>query len=154
MSLKEQLSADLKTAMRAGDHDLRDTLRLLQAAIKQQEVDGQAVLDDAGVLAVLQKQAKQRRESISEYARAGRDDLVAVEQRDLTVIERYLPQQMSREEVEAAARAVIAELGAAEATGPAAKQALGAVMGRLMADLKGKADGRMVNEVARALLQG
>lgn len=153
MELKQRLTADLKEAMRAGDTDRRDALRLIQAAVKQQEVDGGAPLDDAGVLAVLQKQAKQRRESIAEYEKAGRADLVAVEQRDLTVIEQYLPRQMSREEIRAAAEAVIAELGVTAATGPAAKQVLGAVMARLMTDLKGKADGRLVNDVARELLR-
>lgn len=148
MGLKEQIRSDMADAMRSGDTERRDTLRMLAAAIKQVEVDDQTTLDDAGVLAVLSKQAKQRRESIAEYEKAGRDDLVEAEQNELTIIESYLPQMMSREEIAALAAPIVAELGAA---GP---KDMGKVMGRLMPQLKGKADGRDVNEVVRALLQG
>lgn len=130
------------------DTQRRDTLRMLAAAIKQVEVDEQTTLDDAGVLAVLTKQAKQRRESIAEYEQAGRTDLVESEQDELVIIESYLPQMMSREEIAALAAPIVAELGA---SGP---KDMGKVMGRLMPQLKGKADGRDVNEVVRALLQG
>lgn len=148
MGLKEQIRSDMADAMRSGDTERRDTLRMLAAAIKQVEVDDQTTLDDAGVLAVLSKQAKQRRESIAEYEKAGRDDLVEAEQNELTIIESYLPQMMSREEIAALAAPIVVELGAA---GP---KDMGKVMGRLMPQLKGKADGRDVNEVVRALLQG
>lgn len=148
MNLKEQLMADLKTAMREQNTDTRDTIRLLQAAIKQEEIDRQTTLDEAGVAAVLQKQAKQRRESIADYEKAGRADLVAEEEKQLAIIENYLPQMMSRGEVEAVARQTIAELGVTDARG------MGQVMGALMPKLKGRADGRVVNEVVRQLLHG
>ena len=137
---------DLKTAMRAKDAQSRNTIRLLQAAIKQAEVDNQTELDDAGVTAILTKQAKQRREAIADYERSGRDEMVATEQAELVVIERYLPQMMGRDEIERLATAAIAETGA---SGP---RGMGQVMGRLMPQVKGKADGRLVNEVVRSLL--
>ncbi|HSH04898.1 MAG TPA: GatB/YqeY domain-containing protein [Anaerolineae bacterium] len=146
MGLKEQLKADLKVAMIAKDGERRDVLRLLMAAIKQIEVDEQKELDDAGVLAMLQKQAKQRRESISEYEKGGREELAAQEKVELAIIEAYLPQMMSREEIEAVAAQAIADVGA---TGP---QDMGKIMGKLMPQVKGKADGRLVNEVVRGLL--
>lgn len=148
MGLKEQLRNDMADAMRSGDTEKRDTLRMLTAAVKQVEVDQQTTLDDAGVLAVLTKQAKQRRESIADYQQAGRDDLVAEEQKELAIIEVYLPKMMSRDEIRALAEPLIAELGA---TSP---KDMGKVMGRLMPQVKGKADGRDVNEVVRSLLQG
>ncbi len=146
MTLKEQLTDEVKIAMRAGNVERRDTIRLLQAAIKQEEIDRQVTLDDAGVLAVLQKQAKQRRESIADYEKAGRADLIAEEQMQLTIIETFLPQMMSQAEVEQLARQAIAETGVTDAKG------MGQVMAKLMPQVKGKADGRMVNEVVRSLI--
>ena len=146
MTLRDQLNEDVKNAMRNKDTETRDTLRLLLAAIKQEEIDSQTTLDDAGVQAVINKQAKQRRESIDDYTKANRLDLVAEEEQQLTIIERYLPQMMSREEVEALAKAAIAETGVTDAKG------MGQVMGKLMPQVKGKADGRLVNEVVRDLL--
>jgi len=147
MTLKEQLTADLKSAMREKDIEKRDTIRLLQAAIKQEEIDEQTTLDDAGVTAILTKQAKQRRESIDDYQKAGRPEMVAEEEKQLAIIESYLPQKMSREEIEVIARQTITELGVTEI------KSMGQVMGQLMSKLKGQADGREVNEVVRALLQ-
>ncbi|MBX3057258.1 MAG: GatB/YqeY domain-containing protein [Anaerolineae bacterium] len=146
MTLKEQLTNELKIAMRAGNVERRDTIRLLQAAIKQEEIDRQVTLDDAGVQAVLQKQAKQRRESIADYEKAGRPELAAEEQQQLTIIESFLPQMMSRDEVEHLARQVIADLGVSDV------KEMGLVMGKLMPQVKGKADGRLVNEVVRSLI--
>ncbi|MCL4264079.1 MAG: GatB/YqeY domain-containing protein [Anaerolineae bacterium] len=146
MTLKEQLTDELKIAMRAGNVARRDTIRLLQAAVKQEEIDRQVTLDDAGVQAVLQKQAKQRRESMTDYEKAGRADLVAEEQAQLAIIETFLPQMMSQAEVEQLARQAIAELGVTDAKG------MGQVMAKLMPQVKGKADGRMVNEVVRSLI--
>ncbi|HID53556.1 MAG TPA: GatB/YqeY domain-containing protein [Anaerolineae bacterium] len=146
MTLKEQLNEDVKEAMRSGDKEKRDTLRLLQAAIKQEEIDGQTTLDDAGVQAVLTRQAKQRRESIADYEKAGRSELAEEERRQLVIIESYLPQMMSREEIESLAAQAIAEVNASDV------KDMGKVMGRLMPQLKGKADGRLVNEVVRGLL--
>ncbi len=147
MGLKEQLLQDVKNAMRAGDNERRNTLRMLLAAIKQTEVDSRTTLDDAGIQSALSKQAKQRRESIADYERAGRDEMAAQEKAELAVIEAYLPQMMSREEIVTLARAVIAQLGVDSAKG------MGQVMGRLMPQVKGKADGRLVNQVVRELLQ-
>jgi uncharacterized protein YqeY len=147
MTLKEQLTEELKIAMRSGNVERRDTIRLLQAAVKQEEIDHQTTLDDAGVLAVLQKQAKQRRESIADYEKANRPELAAEEQQQLTIIETFLPQMMSREEVEELAQQVISDLGVTD------MKEMGQVMGKLMPQVKGKADGRLVNEVVRSLLQ-
>jgi uncharacterized protein YqeY len=147
MTLKEQLRADLATALRAGDTSKRDALRTLLAAIKQTEVDERTTLDDTGVQAVLVKQTKQRRESIADYEKAGRPDLVAKEKNDLAVIESYLPQLMTREEIRRIVVGVMAEMGITDSKG------MGQLMARLMPQLKGKADGRVVNEVVRELLQ-
>jgi len=147
MSSSEQLRADLAAAMREGDKEKRDVLRLLLAAIKQVEVDEQTALDDTGVDQVLMKQAKQRRESIADYSRAGRQDLVDEEEAQLVIIESYLPQQMSRSEIAVLAEQAIAVV---HAQGP---QDMGKVMSQLMPRVKGKADGRLVNEVVRDLLQ-
>ena len=147
MELKERLRLDMATAMREGDTEKRDAVRLILAAIKQAEVDGQIELDDAGVQAILSKQAKQRRESIADFEKAGRPDRVASERAELAIIESYLPQLMSRAEIEQVAAAVVAELGVKDARG------MGQVMGRLMSELKGKADGRLVSQVVRDMLQ-
>ncbi|MCA9930286.1 MAG: GatB/YqeY domain-containing protein [Anaerolineales bacterium] len=146
MSLKEQLRADMADAMRSGDTEKRDVLRMLVAAVKQTEIDDRLELDDKGVQVVLTKQAKQRRESISDYEKAGRDELAAQEKMELAVIESYLPKMMERDEIEKIASAIIAELGVSDAKG------MGQVMGKLMPQVKGKADGRLVNEVVRELL--
>ncbi len=147
MTLKEQVQQDRIAAMREGNTAKRNALSLLLAAIKQEEVDGQITLDDEGVMAVLMKQAKQRRESIADYEKAGRAEMAAGEQAELEIIESYLPQQMGRAEVEALAAAIIAELGVTDAKG------MGQVMGKLMPKVKGQADGRLVNEVVRDLLK-
>ena len=147
MTLKEQVQQDRIAAMRGGDTTKRNALGLILAAIKQEEVDNQVTLDDEGVLAVLMKQAKQRRESIADYEKAGRAEMVASEKAELEIIESYLPQQMGRAEVEALAAAIIAELGVTDAKG------MGQVMGKLMPKVKGQADGRLVNEVVRDLLK-
>jgi uncharacterized protein YqeY len=155
MALKEQLAEDLKDAMRAGDARRRDTLRSLLTAIRNTEIARVNVKDesasrkdlaDADVLEVVAKQAKQRRESIEEYKKARRDDLVAVETEELAIIDAYLPRQMSRDEVMAEVRAVIAETGA---SGPADKAK---VMPAAIARTKGRVDGRVVNEVVTELL--
>lgn len=147
MSLKEKLRSDMAAAMRQGDSDKRNTLRMLIAAVKQAEVDDQVTLDDAGVQAVLSKQAKQRRESIADYEKAGRTELAANEEMELAVIETYLPQMMSPDEIKAIAEPILAQLGVTDMKG------MGQVMGQLMPLVKGKADGRIVNEVVRELLQ-
>lgn len=148
MSLKEQLKQDTIDASKAGDGKRRDVLRMLQAAVKQVEIDDRVTLDDAGVQQVLTKQAKQRRESLAEYTKAGRNDLADQEQYELGIIEGYLPQMMSREEIEVLVKQVIVD------TGASSPKDTGQVMGKLMPQVKGKADGRLVNEVVREQLAG
>jgi len=146
MSLKEQLTSDLKTALKAGDETRKNTIRALQAAIKQAEVDRQTALTEADMLALIQKEARSRRESIADAQRAGRADLVAAYEAELVVMDAYLPQALSRDELVALAKAAIAEAGATDL-----KQQ-GAVMKLLAPRTKGRADGKLVNEIVRELL--
>lgn len=146
MTLKEQLAADLKTALKAGDETRKNAIRALQAAIKQSEVDRRTDLGDDDVLALIQKEAKSRRESIADAQKAGRADLVAAYEAELAVMEAYLPQALTREELMAMAKAAIAEAGATNV-----KQQ-GAVMKLLAPRTKGRADGKLVSEIVRELL--
>jgi len=148
MELKKRLQQDVVTAMKEGDTFTRDTLRGLMAAIKQVEVDERITLSDAQVQGILTKQAKQRRESIVDAERAGRTELGETEKAELALIENYLPQLMSRQEIEPIAASTIAELGVTNVKG------MGRVMGVLMPKLKGKADGQLISQVVREMLQG
>jgi uncharacterized protein len=153
MESKEQLSADLKEAMRQQDEVRKRTIRSVIAAIKQAETEldsqGERVkLDEPGVLAIIARQAKQRQESIVEYQKGGRQDLVADEQAELAILEQYLPTQLSRQEIEEEVRRTIQEVGA---TGP---HDIGKVMRPLMNRLRGRADGQLVNTVVREMLAG
>jgi hypothetical protein len=157
MGLKEQLSEDLKDAMRSGDAVRRDVLRSLLTAVSNAEIarvnvkDESATregLDDPGVLDVIQKQAKQRRESIEEYGKAAREDLADRERAELAILMAYLPAQLGRDEIAEEVRRVIAETGA---SGPRDK---GKVMPAVIARLKGRADGRAINDVVTELLSG
>jgi len=147
--VRDQLRSDLRDAMRARDVPRRNTIRLLEAAIKNAEIDkrGQE-LDEADILAILQRQVKQRRESIEQFRQGGREDLAEQEELEIGIIEQYLPAQLSRDEIEARARAVIEQVGA---SGPGDR---GKVMGMLMRDLRGEADGSIVNAVVGELLDG
>lgn len=147
MTSKATLQADLSAAMRAGDTQRRDVLRMMLAAVQQAEVDSRTQLDEAAVEDVLRKQVKQRQESIADYEKAGRQEEVAREQAEIAIIEPYLPQMMSRDEIALLAEQVIVELGVSD------PKSMGQVMGKLMPLLKGQADGRVVNEVVRELLQ-
>ncbi|MFZ5455218.1 MAG: GatB/YqeY domain-containing protein [Pseudomonadota bacterium] len=148
MSLKEQISEDMKTAMRAKDSARLGTIRLLLAAIKQKEVDERIVLDDAQVTAVIDKMLKQRRDSIGQYESAGRQDLADAEKFELEVLTAYMPQQMSADEVRAVIAEVIAAVGAA---GPAD---MGKVMGPLKAKLAGRTDMAQASALVKAALSG
>lgn len=157
MGLKEHLAEDLKDAMRANDEVRRNTLRGLLTAISNTEIArvnvkdesaSRKALTDADVLDVVQKQAKQRRESIEEFRKAGRADLVSREESELAILSAYLPQQLSREEITAEVKAVVTEVGA---SGPGDKAK---VMPAAIARLKGRADGRAINEVVTELLSG
>ena len=144
--LKQKLTDDLKRAMKGGDRVRTSVIRLTLAAIKNTEIARQASLNDGDILGIIAKQVKQRQESIESFKQGNRPDLVAQEEAEMVILNEYLPQQMSREEVIAAARRVIAELGAA---GLGDK---GKVMPQLIAQLKGRADGRVINEVVTELL--
>ncbi len=148
MNLEQRIAEDLKDALRAGDENRKRTLRMVRAALKNAAIEARGELDDEAVLAVLQRQARQRRESISAFERGGRADLVAAEKAELAVIEPYLPRQLTPEEIEAAARRQIEALGA---SGP---QDLGRVMRPLIEEMSGRADGRVVSEIVRRLLNG
>lgn len=147
MTLKEQLQADLAAAMRSGETEKRDTLRGLMAAIKQVEKDEAVILDDAGILTVLNKQIKQRRETIADAERAGRPDMIAVAAAEIARIEQYLPRQLSRSEIETVVETIIQQLGVTDVKG------MGQVMGRVMGQLKGQADGGLVSQIVREKLQ-
>jgi uncharacterized protein len=152
MSLLEQLDRDLKAAMLARDEDRKRTLRSIKTAatnalIEKRTAEGMAAaLSDEEVLKVIARQANQRRDSIAEFSKAGRLELVAQEQAELAILEGYLPKQLEQDEVEAVVRQVIAETGASSA------KDMGLVMRASMARLQGLADGKLVNQIARELL--
>ena len=145
-SLKQKLADDLKQAMRDKDNVRRAVIRLLIANIKNAEIARQAELDDADTLGIIAKEVRQHKESIEAFRQGNRDDLVTQEEAELAVLEEYLPKQMTREEIIAEARRVIEEVGA---QGPGDK---GKVMPKLIAQLKGRADGRDINTVVTELL--
>lgn len=146
MSLKDQISDDMKNAMRARETERLGTIRLLLAAIKQREVDERVTLDDAAVTAVIDKMIKQRKDSISQFQAAGRDDLVAKESAELTVLAAYMPEQLSPDAIAAEVAAAVA------ATGAAGPQDMGKVMGVLKPKLAGKADMTAVSAQVKAAL--
>ncbi len=150
MSLQEKLAEDLKAAMRSRDAVRLRTIRSLRAALMEREIaersGGAAVLTEEQELAVVQKQAKQRRDALEQYDRAGREDLAAKEREELEVLKDYLPRQLDEGEVRTVVQRVIAE------TGASSPRDMGKVMGLAMKQLRGKADGRMVQAVARELL--
>lgn len=148
MSLKAQINDDMKAAMRARESERLGTIRLLLAAIKQREVDERVELDDAGVLAVVEKMLKQRKDSISQFEQAGRNDLVEKEQAEVEVLKVYMPAALSEAEVAAEVQKAVAESGAA---GP---QDMGKVMGLLKARLAGRADMTAVSGLVKAALTG
>ena len=148
MSLKAQITEDMKTAMRAKDSVRLGTIRLLQAAMKQKEVDERVELDDAMVIAIVDKLIKQRKDSIAAYEGAGRQDLADVEKAEMQVLAVYLPARLSAEEITAAVKAIVAEVGA---TGPGD---MGKVMGAVKVQLAGKADMGLVSAAVKAALAG
>ena len=160
-TLKDRIQADLNDAMRARDEIRKSALRMLISAIRNAEIPaapeddaaleamtpgGKTGLDDAEVTDVIQRQVKQRRDSIDAFRKAKRDDLAEKEEAELAILQVYLPAEATRDEIEAAARKIVAETGA---SGP---RDMGKVMPRMSAEFKGRADGRVINEVVRALL--
>jgi uncharacterized protein YqeY len=148
MTLKERITEDMKTAMRSGEKDRLAVIRLLQAAIKQREVDERITLDDAQVMAVLEKMIKQRRESIVAFEKGGRADLVAKETNEIAVLQPYLPAQLSDAELDALVAEAIA------ATGAASIKDMGKVMGVVKSKAAGKADMGAVGARIKAKLGG
>ncbi|MGI6208921.1 MAG: GatB/YqeY domain-containing protein [Anaerolineae bacterium] len=146
MALTDDLLRDMQAAMRAGDVRRRETLRMVRAAIKNEEVAQGRPLDDAGIIEVLQREAKKRREPLEMYRKAGRQDLVEQMETELSVIAHYLPSPLSEEELEAVVREAIAEAGATD------PRQFGQVMKLVMPRVQGRADGRLVSEVVRRLL--
>jgi uncharacterized protein len=143
---KEAINAALKTAMKNKDTQRRNTLRLLSSALKQVEIDKQTELSAEDAHAILQKEAKTRRENAEEMAKAGREDLADQDRYELAVIEEFLPRQMTREEIAEIAKQVIAEVGAQT------PKDMGKVMGTLQPQVKGRADGKLVSQVVQELL--
>ncbi len=152
MSVKDQIFADLKEAMKAKDQDKLRVLRSLKAKMMEAEIaerkGGEASLSDQSAIQVITKAAKQRKESIDQFTKGGREDLVANEELELAIIEAYLPEMMSEDEVRKIVQEKIAAVGA---TGP---QDMGKVMGPLMGQLRGKADGSLVSQLVKELLAG
>ena len=141
MSIKEQLTADMKEAMKSHDKDRLSVIRFVRGAIRQAEIDGgHKELSDEDVIGVISKEVKMRKDSIEEFKKGGREDLVAKTQAEIDVLMPYLPAQLSKEAV--------------EKTGASSPKDMGKVMGMLMPKLKGRADGKMVNTIVRSMLQG
>ena len=148
LGLRDQLREDLKAAMRAKETDRRDTIRMLEAAIKNAEIEKRGELEESDVQIIIQKQVRQREDSIEQFEKGDRKDLADKERAEIKVLTGYLPAQMDRAAIMDAARAVIERTGA---SGPGDK---GKVMAPLMGELRGQADGRLVNEVVGELLGG
>ncbi len=148
MTLEERLDADLKDAMRSGDSVRKLAIRSVKTALTEAKVAGteQRELTDEDVLRLIRRQVKQRRDSIAEFAKGGRTDLIGQEEAEIAILEQYLPAQLGEAEIRARAQAVITELGATD------QKAMGPVMKRLTADLQGQADGALVSRVVRELL--
>ena len=148
MTLKDQITEDMKAAMRAKDSERLGTIRLLTAAMKQKEVDERVELDDLAVIAIVDKMLKQRKDSIEAFEKAARQDLADKEKAEVTVLQAYLPARLSAEEVASEVKAIVAELGA---SGPGD---MGKVMGAVKTRLAGKADMGQVSAAVKAALAG
>jgi len=148
MSLKENINDDMKAAMRAGDHKRRDTIRLLQAAIKQKEVDERIDLDDAAVIAIIEKMLKQRKDSIEHYEAAKRFDLAAVEKDEVEILTAYMPKALSDGEIEVFITEAVSEVDAR------GMQDMGKVMAVLKPRLAGRADMAKVSAIVKTKISG
>jgi len=146
MSLQAQIREDMKTAMKAGDKDRLKVVRLIMAAVKQVEVDQRIEVDDAGVLTVLDKMVKQRRDSVEQFEKGGRDDLVRIELDEITVLEAYLPERLSDIELDALINEAISSTGAGSI------RDMGKVMGQIKSKAAGRADMGNVGAKVKALL--
>lgn len=146
MSLSTQIQDDVKAAMRSKDKERLGALRLITAAIKQKEVDERITLDDTGILAILEKMVKQRKDSIEQFSKAGRDDLIAKEEFELGVIKAYMPEQMSEADISKLLDAIIA------ATGAQGMKDMGKVMAELKPKVQGRADMGLVSKLVKSKL--
>lgn len=146
MSLKETLASDLKEAMKNKDVVRKNVVQLIRSGVLQVEKDKKITLDDEGVLDVIAKQLKQRRDSLPDYEKSGREDLIAELKTEMDILMGYLPEQLTREELEAIVKAAVAE------TGASSPKDMGRIMACVMPKTKGRADGKVINEIARALL--
>ena len=147
MPLMEQLTADMKDAMKRGEKERLSVIRLVRGAIRQAEIDGKKTLSDDEIIDVLTKEVKMRRDSIEEFERGGRTDLVDKTKSEIAILIPYLPEQLSVDEVKKIVENAVAEVGATTA------KDMGKVMGILMPRVKGRADGKLVNEIVRSLLK-
>ena len=146
MSIKEQLANDMKEAMKAKEKERLAVIRMVRGAIRQQEIDGKTGLDDEAVIAVISKEVKMRKDSIVDFQKGGRDDLVAQNEAEIAFLMPYLPKQLTEDEV----RELVKE--AVEKTGASSPKDMGKVMGALMPKVKGQADGKMVNQLVKEAL--
>ncbi|MFP3895511.1 MAG: GatB/YqeY domain-containing protein [Anaerolineales bacterium] len=146
MSLKERLMSDLKDAMREGDQIRKDAIRMVRAAVKNKEIELQQEISDEKVIEIISQEVKRRKEAIEMFEKGGRDDLVEREKAQLEILLAYMPEQMSREEVKEVVQEIVEDMNATSI------RQLGPVMGRAMEELKGRAEGNVVNEVAREIL--
>lgn len=146
MSLKDVLADDLKSAMKDKDIVRKNTVQMVRAGVLQIEKDKKVTLDDDGVLEVIAKQLKQRRDSLPDYEKSGRDDLIAELKAEIDVLMKYLPEQLTKEELEV----IVAD--AIKSTGASSVKDMGKVMACVMPQTKGRADGKIINEIARAML--
>ena len=146
MSLKERLADDLKAAMKDKNVVRKNAVQMIRAGVLQIEKDKKITLDDEGVLDVIAKQLKQRRDSLPDYEKSGREDLIAELKAEMDVLMEYLPAQLSREELEEIVRQAVAD------TGASSMKDMGKIMATVMPKTKGRADGKMINEIAKAML--
>lgn len=147
MSLKEQLMEDLKTSMKNKDKVRKNVVTMLRSAVKQKEVDERIELNDEGIIDIISKQVKQKRDSIEDFKRGNRDDLVDLTEKELEVLLEYLPEQLSEDELKQIVKQAINELGATS------MKDMGKIMGKIMPQTKGKADGSLVNKIAKDYLK-
>ncbi|TJY43429.1 GatB/YqeY domain-containing protein [Cohnella pontilimi] len=146
MNLADRLNEDMKQAMKGGEKFKLSTIRLVRAAIKNQEIELRRPLDDSELIQVVSRELKQRRDSLQDFQRAGRDDLVANVSAEIDIISQYLPEQLTEEEVKVIVKQTMQE------TGASSKADMGKLMGALMPKVKGRADGKLVNQIVQQLL--
>ena len=147
MSLMEKLTADMKEAMKQGEKERLSVIRLVRGAVRQAEIDGKKILSDDEVIGIITKEVKMRRDSLEEFERGKRADLVKKAEEEISLLMPYLPSQLSIDEVKKIVEEAVAEVGATTA------KDMGKVMGALMPRVKGRADGKLVNEIVRSILK-